>query len=100
MAKMKQGYNSRLDESLGMRRGAEKSKMQSYKDRRDESRAMRSNARSENEKYMPKGMGSKIMRHEKSPMKIDAPECQGWKEVKPFRPGNLGYPRQAFDYKY
>lgn len=34
----KQGYNSRLDESLGMRnRGAHK---QSFKDRRDESKAM------------------------------------------------------------
>jgi hypothetical protein len=37
----KQGYNSRLDESLGMRRGKESSKKQSYKSRRDESRGMR-----------------------------------------------------------
>lgn len=34
---MKQGYNSRLDESLGMKHGK---KSQSYKDRRDESKAM------------------------------------------------------------
>ena len=33
----KQGYNSRLDESLGARHGK---KSQSYKDRRDESKAM------------------------------------------------------------
>ena len=34
----KQGYNSRMDESLGMRRGKAKSKKQSYKSRRDESK--------------------------------------------------------------
>jgi len=33
----KQGYNSRLDESLGAKHGK---KSQSYKDRRDESKAM------------------------------------------------------------
>lgn len=33
----KQGYNSRLDESLGSRNGKKK---QSFKDRRDESKAM------------------------------------------------------------
>lgn len=36
----KQGYNSRLDESLGARRGAEKKFKQSLKDRRDESKGM------------------------------------------------------------
>ena len=35
--KMKQGYNSRMDESLGARNGKKK---QSLKDRRDESKAM------------------------------------------------------------
>ena len=35
-----QGYNSRLDESLAMRRGKAKTKKQSKKDRRDESKAM------------------------------------------------------------
>ena len=34
---MKQGYNARMDESLGMRDGA---KSQSMKDRRDESKGM------------------------------------------------------------
>ena len=34
---MAQGYNARLDESLGARRGK---KSQSFKDRRDESKAM------------------------------------------------------------
>lgn len=36
----KQGYNARLDESLGMRRGKESTKKQSYKSRRKESRGM------------------------------------------------------------
>mgnify|MGYP003648643841 CR=1 FL=1 len=34
----KQNANDRLDESLGMKDGAESTKSQSFKDRRDESR--------------------------------------------------------------
>jgi len=37
MAKKKQGYNARLDESLGARNGKKK---QSFKDRRDESKGI------------------------------------------------------------
>ena len=36
----KQGYNARLDESLGARRGAESTKSQSFNARRDESKGM------------------------------------------------------------
>ena len=36
----KQGYNARLDESLGMRKGKESTKSQSMKSRRDESKGM------------------------------------------------------------
>ena len=36
----KQGYNARLDESLGMRRGKASTKKQSLKSRRDESKGM------------------------------------------------------------
>ena len=36
----KQGYNDRLDESLGARDGAEATKSQSLKARRDESKGM------------------------------------------------------------
>ena len=36
-----QGYNDRMDESLGMREGKGSSKKQSYSNRRDESRGMR-----------------------------------------------------------
>ena len=38
--KKKQGYNARLDESLGMRDGKESTKSQSMKSRRDESKGM------------------------------------------------------------
>ena len=37
---MMQGYNDRLDESLGNRNGVEPMMMQSFKDRRDESKGM------------------------------------------------------------
>ena len=37
---LKQGYNARLAESLGMRTGKESKKKQSYKARRDESKGM------------------------------------------------------------
>ena len=39
-ASKKQGYNARLDESLGMRKGKASSKKQNYKSRRDESKGM------------------------------------------------------------
>ena len=38
--KKRQGYNARMDESLGMRRGASRTKRQSMKSRRDESKGM------------------------------------------------------------
>ncbi len=37
-ARKKQGYNARLDESLGARNGKASTKKQSYKARRDESK--------------------------------------------------------------
>jgi len=40
MKRKKQGYNDRLDESLGSRRGAESAFRQTLKDRRDESKGM------------------------------------------------------------
>jgi len=39
-SKKKQGYNDRLDESLGARDGKESTKSQSMKSRRDESKGM------------------------------------------------------------
>lgn len=98
---MKQGYNDRLDESLGMRNGPARSMKQDYKARRDESRGMKQyEANMKNERYMPKGMKKKVMGHDKAPNEINVPCGQGFKEVKPFHDGNKGYPSQAFDYKY
>ena len=98
---MKQGYNSRMDERLGMMDGKESSKTQSYKSRRDESRGMKdSYVKATNEKYMPKGMSKKVMGHDKSPKNISIPCGEGFSKIKPFKTGNLGYPKQAFDYKY
>lgn len=53
-----------------------------------------------NERYMPKSLGSKVMGHEKAPKPCNVPMGNGFKEVKPFKEGNKGYPSQAFDYKY
>ena len=76
MAKYKQGYSDRKDESLSMKDGKASTKMQSYKGRRDES-------------Y---GMG-KVMGHDKKPMKCNAFEAQ--------RDGkHRGYPAQAYAYDY
>ena len=84
----KQGYNARLDESLGMRRGPEKGMKQSYKARRDESRGMRDK--------------SGVMGHEKAPMSCDAFAAQraDLGRIQPDYQGNRGYPRQAWEYKY
>lgn len=40
MKRQSQGYNDRMDESLGMRRGPERKFKQSMKDRRDEAKGM------------------------------------------------------------
>lgn len=97
----KQGYNDRLDENLAMRNGKEKDMKQSYKDRRDESRGMKKyEANMKNEKYMPNNMKEKVMGHEKQPMNIKIPEGQGYSEVKPYKPGMKGYPKEAYNYKY
>ena len=64
-AKMKrQGANSRLDESLGMRRGKEATKSQSMKSRRDESRGMKTGgmlARTGGSSAKMKAKGKKMM---------------------------------------
>ncbi len=50
----KQGYKSRMDESLSSRRGKESSKKQSFKSRRDEEEGMR-----KKEKESPMGLKRK-----------------------------------------
>lgn len=87
MAKYKQGYADRKDESLGMKDGPERMKKQGYKARRDES-------------YGMKDMG--IMGHEKKPMKCDAFAAQkkdlNRLNMKPM--DSRGYPEQAWKYDY
>lgn len=85
MAKYKQGYSDRKDESMSMRNGKESGKMQSFKSRRDES-------------Y---GMG-KIMGHEKQPKKCDAFAAQksDMSKLDMMPSSNRGHPSQAYDYKY
>ena len=88
MAKYKQSYSSRMDESLGMRRGAERNMKQSYKDRRDES-------------YGAKSMGG-VMGHEKMPKSCDsfAAQRSDLNRLKMEPNTNRGYPQQAWGYKY
>ena len=60
----KQSKASRLDESLGMRRGKESTKKQSYKSRRDESTGMSKDHMKEYAKYSPQQL-KKHMAEEK-----------------------------------
>ncbi|OHB70665.1 MAG: hypothetical protein A2W23_02630 [Planctomycetes bacterium RBG_16_43_13] len=50
---------------------------------------------------MPKGLGGE-MGHDKAPKKCDvyAPQKQDLSRVDKQPVGNLGYPKQAWDYKY
>ncbi len=50
---MVQGYNARLDESLGERRGKKSTKKQSFKSRRDESRGARRKTKTKSERPLP-----------------------------------------------
>ena len=67
--------------------------MQGYKDRRDESKGM-------NDRYKSKGMNLKDNTQASPVRSIKVPEGQGWREVKPYRSGNRGYPSEAFNYDY
>jgi len=60
----------------------------------------KSNAKGKNEQYMSGGMNLKDGTQASAPKKVSIPMGQGFSEVTPFRGGNLGYPKQAFDYKY
>ena len=74
---------------------------QGYNSRRDESRGMaKADVRMNNERYMPKGMDLKDGAQASAPRKINVPCGEGFSQVKPFKAGNLGYPKQAFGYKY
>jgi hypothetical protein len=95
---MAQSKASRMDESLGMRRGAERDFSQSYKDRRDESKG-----------------ASKIKDKRGSGSSFNIPDNQQSFEVRrvptdseqydlnridPYSSGSKGYPAEAWNYKY
>lgn len=58
-----------------------------------------SSARDYNAQYMPKGMGGDLGQASK-PKIVTVPCGNGWSEVVAYKPGNMGYPSQAFDYNY
>jgi hypothetical protein len=80
----KQGYNDRLDESMGMRNGPEKMKEQSYKSRRNESRGMCD------------------LGHEKKPGKINplAAQNEDLSRLHIKKQDMRGNPKEAWNYKY
>jgi hypothetical protein len=104
---MAQSKASRMDESLGMRRGAESGKSQSYKARRDESMgAEKAMSRRDKERGDRSGMAYKT---------FDVPDNQqAWEvrkvntnseqydldRIKPYNDGSKGYPAEAWNYKY
>lgn len=58
----KQSKKSRLDESLGVRRGKESSKKESYKSRRDESKGMKHADEKQDQSLFKKMMKKAIKR--------------------------------------
>ena len=58
--KKKQGSDARLDESLGERKGAERTKSQSFKSRRKESRGARKPSKPESAGAATRGWGAAI----------------------------------------
>lgn len=100
MAQYKQGYNDRLDESLGMRRGKESSMKQSFKDRRDESRGMSKSDRTRSRRdygRMPKDLG-----HDSKTYACDwlGAEQSDLSRLSEIPNNNRGYPQKAWEYKY
>lgn len=85
---MAQGYNARMDESLGMRRGRESKMKQNLRDRRDESYGM---------SKMRGNFG-----HASPVHKCDAfkPNRIIGDKAENLPTGNRGYPQQAWNYEY
>lgn len=92
---MAQGMNARLDESLGMRRGKESSKMQSYKSRRDESRGTRSReSRGGSFNLQDNAQASSVKSISTDSEKYDMGRMQSYSS------GSKGYPAEAWNYDY
>lgn len=92
---MAQGNNDRLDESLGMKRGKESTKMQSFKDRRDESRG----ARRGKEGGSVFSLKDNTQASEVKKVPTDS-EKYDMGRVKPYSSGSKGYPAEAWNYEY
>jgi hypothetical protein len=96
---MAQGYNDRLDESLGMRRGKEYGMKQSYKSRRDEYRGMK-RAMKEDKK------GGGVFNLKDGAQEGDVrmvntnTEQYDLSRVKKYSCGSKGYPAEAWKYDY
>ena len=97
---MKQGYDDRMDESLGMRDGKESDKSQSYSDRRDESRGMR---KSKDRKSKDRGGVFNLRDGEQAATVKNVPTDSEQYDMGRMRyesVGSKGYPAQAWDYEY
>lgn len=101
---MAQGYNDRLDESLGMRRGPERDFKQSYKDRRDESRGMRKHEDDRGYKSSRGGDGKFDLKDNTQASEVKHvntnSEQYDLNRVRPYSCGSKGYPSEAWNYKY
>ena len=91
----KQGYNDRMDESLGMRHGKESGKMQSYHDRRDESRGMKKSKSYGGMYDLKDGTQASGVRS----IPTDS-EKYDMGRVKYESVGSKGYPAEAWNYEY
>ena len=82
--KMKQGYNDKLDESLGNTKGKRSSKEQNYKDRRNESEAMEKKGgkrKYARVKTMDKGNRKKKMKTPMTLAKVIRKEGEKWQDA-------------------
>jgi len=95
----KQGRNDRLDESLGMRRGPERDKMQSYKDRRDESRGMSKGDYKEGKGSMSFNIPDNRQSGEVRKISTNS-EQYDLNRIKPYKGGSKGYPSEAWNYQW
>ena len=92
---MAQGYEDRMDESLGMRYGKESSKMQSYQDRRDESHGMKMSKEYGRMEDLKDGTHSSGLRS--IPTNSEKYDMD---RVKYESVGSKGYPAEAWNYEY
>jgi len=92
---MAQGYNDRLDESLGMRRGKESGKKQSYSDRRDESRGMRKSKDRGGVFNLKDGTQASEVKNVSTNS-----EQYDMGRIREYSSGSKGYPAEAWNYEY